>query len=155
MNPCPFGKAPPFCTKALGRRHRKRLSLQLQGVHLKMPCCRALPGEGHHIQGHTNWLTCASASWTAGKPWLASSTPATSSWLVLCCECVPSKVFWSLDKTVLKSDAEGIVGRLGVTPNRVNVQEWNQYYREIKNIRAQQSKLMKSVCSSITRLFQW
>jgi hypothetical protein len=25
-------------------------------------------------------------------------------------------VFWSLDKTVLKSEAEGIVGRLGATP---------------------------------------
>jgi hypothetical protein len=69
-----------------------------------------------HNYGEPGWLTCASASWTAGNPWFASSTPATSSWLVLCWECVPSRVFWSLDKTVLKSEAEGIVGRLGATP---------------------------------------
>lgn len=75
------------------------------------------PWAGARQPGSTGPPTCASASWTAGKPWLASSTPATSSWLVLCWECVPARVFWSLDRTVLKSEADGIVGRLGATPN--------------------------------------
>ncbi len=59
--------------------------------------------------------TCASASCTAAGQRFVSSWLSRSSWLVLCWECVcwecVSSVFWSLDSTVLKSDAEGMVGR--------------------------------------------
>lgn len=58
--------------------------------------------------------TCASASCTATGQRLVSSCSSRSSWLVLCWDCVcwecVSIVFWSLDRTVLKSDAEGMVG---------------------------------------------
>lgn len=72
-------------------------------------------------EGYVN-STWASANWTAAGHWLPSSMSARSSWLVLrweCWEWVPSRVFWSLDSTVLKSDAEGIVGRLHNPPKYI------------------------------------
>lgn len=125
INPCAFKRLFLFCMKTQTDNHRKKdFSPEFPGAYnWTVPAAKNYLMRGYYNYRKTDWLTCASASCTAGNPWLASSTPATSSWLVLCWECVPSKVFWSLDKTVLKSEAEGIVGRLGATPNRVNVRE--------------------------------